>query len=180
VSTHARLQAAWRRRRARLRWLLAKVPLRSNAHRYPGVRWFGGVRDRGYLWSFRSVHLLPAIYVSSVLALLPTYGVQIPIAVAAALLLRANLTVAVGVTLLNNPLTAAPIYVATDRTGLAVLDLLGLTDAMGPVARHGVALTAGGVVVGLALGIAIDLVRRALAWEARAFRRRLDAAQTAG
>jgi uncharacterized protein (DUF2062 family) len=180
VSTHARLRAAWRRRRARARWLLAKVPLRSNANRYPGVRWFAGARERGYLWSFRAAHVLPAIYAGSVLALLPTYGVQIPIAVAAAFLLRANLTVAVGVTMVNNPLTAAPIYFATDRVGIALLDAVGAGAALGIVARHTVALVVGAVVVGLALGAGIDLVRRFAAWEARAFRRRLEAARAAG
>lgn len=180
MSTRARLHTAWRKRRARVRWLLAKVPLRSNAHRYPGVRWFAGARGRGYLWSFRSAHLLPALYVGSMLALLPTYGAQIPIALAMALLLRANLTVLVGLTLVNNPLTAAPIYLATDQTGLALLAVLGVGESFGAIVRHGIALTLGGLVVGLGLGAVLDLARRTIAWEAAMFRRRLDAALMAG
>lgn len=175
MSAEDRLLAAWRGRRRRMRWLLRKLPLRSNAHRYPGVRWFKAARERGYLWSFRTAHLLPALYVGSVLALLPTYGLQIPIAMLAVLLLRANLTIAVGLTLLNNPLTVGPIYLATDRAGLAVLEAFGVGASFGQVLRHGVALTVGGVVVGLGVGFMLDLARRALAWEARSFRRRLDA-----
>ena len=162
--------AAWRRRRRRLRWLLGKLPLRSNVHRYPGVRWFArGAREHAFLWSFRPAHLVPALYFGSVLMLMPTYGLQVPIALGAALLLRANLTAAVGLTLLNNPLTAGPLYLATDRIGLAVLAGLGI-EAGGVVARHAAALVLGAVVGGLALGLLLDLARRALGWEARRFR----------
>jgi uncharacterized protein (DUF2062 family) len=171
MSDDATRLAAWRRRRRRLRWLLRKLPLRSNVHRYPGVKWFArGARSHAFLWSFRTAHLVPALYFGSVLMLLPTYGLQIPIALGAALLLRANLTVAVGLTLLNNPLTAAPIYLATDRIGLAVLHALGLADGVGAVARHAAALVIGAVVAGLGLGLVLDLGRQAMGWEARRFR----------
>lgn len=163
----------WRARRRRLRWLLRKLPRRANLHRYPGIRRFAAAaRKRPFLWSFKRAQILPAVYVGTVLSLMPTYGIQFIIAFAAALLFRANLTVMAGLQLINNPLTAAPIYLATDFTGMWLISETGVGYGLNTVGTHFNALIIGAVVCGLALATGVDLVWRGLAWEAGRFRQR--------
>lgn len=163
----------WRARRRRLRWLLRKLPRRANLHRYPGIRRFAAAaRKRPFLWSFKRAQILPAVYVGTVLSLMPTYGIQFLIAFAAALLFRANLTVMAGLQLINNPLTAAPIYLATDLTGMWLIAETGIGYGLNPIGTHFNALILGAVVCGLGLALGVDLLWRGLAWEAGRFRRR--------
>lgn len=163
----------WRARRRRLRWLLRKLPRRANLHRYPGIRRFAAAaRKRPFLWSFKRAQILPAVYVGTVLSLMPTYGIQFIIAFAAALLFRANLTVMAGLQLINNPLTAAPIYLATDLVGMWLIVETGIGHGLNTVGTHFNALIIGAVVCGLGLAFLIDLLWLGLAWEAKRFRQR--------
>lgn len=163
----------WRARRRRLRWLLRKLPRRANLHRYPGIRRFAGVaRKRPFLWSFKRAQILPAVYIGTVLTLMPTYGIQFLIAFAAALLFRANLTVMAGLQLINNPLTAVPIYLATDFVGMWLILETGFGQGLNDAGTHFNALILGAMLCGLALAVGVDLLWRGLAWEAGRFRRR--------
>ena len=166
----------WRARRRRLRWLLKKLPRRANLHRYPGIRRFADIaRKRPFLWSFKRAQILPAVYVGTVLSLMPTYGIQFIIAFAAALLFRANLTVMAGLQLINNPLTLAPIYLATDFVGMWMIVETGIGYGLNSAGTHFNALILGAVACGLGLAVGVDLLWRGLAWEAGRFRRRLHA-----
>lgn len=161
-------------RRRRLRWLLKKLPRKANVSRYPGLKRFAdAARKRPWLWSFKRAQILPAVYVGTVLTLMPTYGIQFLIAFGAAMLFRANLTVIIGLQLINNPLTAAPIYLFTDWLGMAIIGSAGYGEGMNAVSTHFNALVLGGVVAGLALAVLVDLLWRLLAWEARHFSRQL-------
>jgi uncharacterized protein len=104
-------------RRQLRRWLPTPESLQS--HRT--LRWLGPLLRRPWLWQLnrRGVALGAAIGVF--------FGVLVPllqIALAAvfAIALRANLPVAAATTLVSNPLTYAPIWVAAYRTGAAVLE----------------------------------------------------------
>lgn len=164
----------WRARRRRLRWLLKKLPRRANVDRYPGIRRFAAAaRRRPYLWSFKRAQVLPALYVGTVLSLMPTYGIQFLVAFFAALLFRANLTVMAGLQLITNPLTAAPIYLGTDWVGMWLIEHTGYGHGINAVGTHVNALVVGGVVGGLALAFVLDLLWRLLAWEAGHFRQQL-------
>jgi hypothetical protein len=164
----------WRARRRRLRWLLKKLPRRANLERYPGIRRFAAAaRSRPYLWSFKRAQIVPAVYVGTVLSLMPTYGIQFLIAFAAAVLFRANLTVTAGLQLITNPLTAAPIYLATDWVGMWLIRHSGYGVGINEVGTHVNALILGGIICGLALAFGIDLLWRLLAWEAAHFRQQL-------
>jgi uncharacterized protein (DUF2062 family) len=115
----------WARIR-RLKLLLRFVPRRAALHRYPLVGRFAHlVRVRAYLWSFKSSHLRPAFYAGAVLAFWPVMGIQLPLAFAAALLLRANVMVMGALQFITNPFTAAPLYFGTYHLGRRVLALLG-------------------------------------------------------
>ncbi len=159
-----------RARRRRLRWLLKKLPRKANVGRYPGLgRFADAARKRPWLWSFKRAQILPAVYVGTVLSLMPTYGIQFVIAFGAALLFRANLTVMAGLQLITNPLTIAPIYLFTDWLGMRIIGSTGYGEGMNTVGTHFNALVLGGVVAGVALAFLVDLLWRALAWEARHF-----------
>jgi uncharacterized protein (DUF2062 family) len=177
VSLQAQLEKKLHRlraRRRRLRWLLKKLPRKANVGRYPGLKRFAdAARKRPWLWSFKRPQILPAVYVGTVLSLMPTYGIQFVIAFGAAMLFRANLTVMAGLQLITNPLTAAPIYLFTDWLGMWIIGSTGYGEGLNSVGTHFNALVLGGVVAGLVLAFLVDLLWRLLAWETRHFSRQL-------
>jgi len=118
-----------RRIRRVKRWL-RPLPRRSNIHRYPILwRFSESARKRIYLWSFRVDDAVPALYAGFILALMPLYGIQIPIAFCLALLLRANLPILVGLQMLSNPLTIPPFWLAAHQVGASVLSIVGIETA---------------------------------------------------
>ncbi len=164
----------WRRRRRRIRRLLKPLPRRANLRRYPLIRRFADMAARApWLWSFQYGPVVRALYLGAILAFMPTYGVQVFIAFFVALFLRANLTLIIALQFVTNPLTLVPAYYLTDRVGMAVLKLLGITGAHGVLLTHTRALFVGGVVVGLVVGGLLHIIWIGLAWEARWFRARL-------
>lgn len=164
----------WLLRRRRLRKLLRPLPRRANVARYPVIKWFAErARRAPYLWSFKRAQVIPALYVGSVLAFLPLVSVQFMLAFAAALLLRANVTLLMGLQMITNPLTIAPIYAFTAWVGYLLMDAFGLGRDLGEALRLTQALLIGGTVVGLGVGLLADLSWRFLAWEARVFREKL-------
>lgn len=115
------------RRIRRVKKWLRPLPRRANIHRYPVLRYFSkAAKKRIYLWSFRSEDVLPSIYVGSVLTFLPIYGLQIPLALFFALILRSNLPVFVGLQLITNPFTVLPIWFALFQIGHHTLSLFGI------------------------------------------------------
>jgi uncharacterized protein len=181
-----RQQQRWRSRKKRLKRILKPLPRRGNVERYPIVKWFANAaRKRPYLWSFKRQNVLPAVYVGTILSLMPTYGIQLIIAFAAAWLIRANLTVMVGLQFITNPLTIAPIYWFTDWVGLQVMKYTGIGtpppeidsmgDLMNSVGTHFNALVIGGIVVGVIASFVVDGLWRFFAWEARHFNQQLQA-----
>jgi uncharacterized protein (DUF2062 family) len=107
-----------RRTKQLLRWL----PRRARLHKYPLIGRFADyARSRSYLWSFRTEHVRGGFYLGSILSLLPTLGVQLPIALLLAVFLRLNFMVVGGLQFLTNPFTAAPIYYSTYQLGHAII-----------------------------------------------------------
>ena len=121
-----RLQRQRRDRVARVKRVLRWMPRRATVHKYPVLRWFGeAARKRSYLWCFRLRAAIPAIYAGCILALLPLYGIQLPMAIALAFLLRANLPILFSAQFITNPLTALPVYFACYQTGRAIFHAFG-------------------------------------------------------
>ncbi len=115
-----------RRIRRVKRWM-RHLPRRSNIHRYPILgRFAEGARKRIYLWSFRVEDAVPALHAGFILALMPLYGIQIPIAFCLALLLRANLPILVGLQMLSNPITILPFWYAAYQVGSSVLSIVSV------------------------------------------------------
>lgn len=164
-----------RARLRRLRRLLRPLPRRGNIARYPIIKWFANAaRSRPYLWSFRRAHIIPALYVGSVLSIIPLYGIQLPLAFVAALLLRGNLTVMAGIQFVSNPLTVAPIYYANYVVGAWLIDVTGIGMGHDTVATKINAMFIGGTIIGLGMAVAIDLLWRFAEWEAKRFKSRME------
>ena len=111
----------------RVKWWLRPLPRRANLHRYPILKFFTkAARKRIYLWSFRVENAVPAIYAGCILTLMPIYGIQIPIALLLAILLRANLPIIAGLQMVSNPITAIPIWYAGYQVGRSFLSVIGV------------------------------------------------------
>ncbi|MEY3000914.1 MAG: hypothetical protein RL648_1128 [Verrucomicrobiota bacterium] len=112
---------------ARVKRILRWMPRRSNMHRYPVLRWFKSLTPkRPEIWSFRVKRVVPALYGGFVLSLLPLYGVQLPLSVILAWLIRANLPVFFSLQFITNPFTLLPIYFACFQVGRIFLALFGM------------------------------------------------------
>jgi len=164
-----KIQERYRRIR-RTKRLLRPLPRRATLHRYPFLKRFAHVaRRRPYLWSFRVRKMTPSFYAGSIIALMPFYGFQIPLAFVAALALRSNLPIAVALQFITNPLTLW-LYYFTHSVGEWVIRTFGYTfpdSTMGQVIAVPAAASAGGVICGTCLGAALDLIYRLLAYEAK-------------
>lgn len=115
----------------RVKQMLRFMPRRAVMHKYPVVGRFADVaRKRAYLWSFKPAAMRPAFYAGSILSLLPVMGVQLPLALMLALLLRANFMVLGGLQFITNPFTAAPIYYATHQLGAYVIKTVGFGESL--------------------------------------------------
>ncbi|MGB0743607.1 MAG: DUF2062 domain-containing protein [Opitutales bacterium] len=126
-------ETKWRRIRRVKRWL-RPLPRRATIHRYPVLKWFSeAARKRAYIWSFRVENAVPAIYAGSILTLMPLYGIQLPLSLLMALLLRGNLPILVGLQVVSNPLTVLPIWFSAYQIGRHFLGVLGV-EAL-PLAR---------------------------------------------
>lgn len=162
------------RRRRFARRLLRPLPRRANVTRYPVIKWFAEhASRRPFLWSFKREHVIPALYGGAILAFLPLFGVQFLAAFGAALLLRCNLTITVGLQFITNPFTLLPIYGFTGYVGNSVMRMLGLGGDLGFVLGGANALVVGGIIVGISVALLADIAWRIAAWEAKRFRARM-------
>lgn len=141
----------------RLRRFMRHLPRRTNVSRYPGLKRFSGrIKGLPYLWVYKGPPLVRALYLGSVITLLPLFGAQIVTGLGAALLFRANLPVIIALAFVSNPLTAAPIFFATYKTGKAILGITG-ASGWGTAASLVPALSLGGIVCGVAMGAGLHL-----------------------
>lgn len=108
-----------------------------------------------------------ALYVGSVVSLLPLYGVQIFVGALAAIAFRCNLPTVAALSLITNPLTSPAIYYGTYKLGRWLLECAGV-DGLTTAAALAPAFTVGGIVAGVALGACFHIAQ--IAWQRRADR----------
>ncbi|MCX6936728.1 MAG: DUF2062 domain-containing protein [Verrucomicrobia bacterium] len=122
---HRRLHFA-RIRRAKF-WLKF-MPRRARFHTYPVVGRFAAfARKRNYLWSFNYINIRPALYLGSVLTLIPIPG-QIPLGFLLCLLFRSNFMVMGALQFVSNPATGPFFLYGTYKLGAITLDLTSLSS----------------------------------------------------
>lgn len=103
-------------RRTLRRWL----PSRDALRRKRSLRWLGPLLERAWLWQFNRRRVAAGIGIGVFFGLLIPV-LQIAFAAMFSLLLRANLPAAVLSTLVSNPFTYAPLFVAAYRVGKFLL-----------------------------------------------------------
>lgn len=170
TSDESKLQMLRHARIRRVKQLLKWLPRKANLERYPILKWFAkAARRRPYLWSFKVSNCTPAFYFGSLIACMPLMGIQIVFAFAAALFLRANLPITIGLQAISNPLTITILYPLNFMIGRRLMDFFGIGIGLNPIMGGMHAVFVGGVVLGLALGAVLDLLYRFMAHEAAKF-----------
>lgn len=96
------------------------IPTREQIQQNRWLRWLGPSLLHPRLWRFSRRGVAVGVALGVFFGLLIPIA-QIPMAAGAAVLMRANVPVAVGSTLVTNPFTFAPIYYLAHRLGSAVL-----------------------------------------------------------
>ena len=114
----------------RLRALLPD-PERLQQNRW--LRWLGPALQRRHLWHFSRKGVALGVALGVFFGLLIPVA-QIPAAATSAVLLRANLPMAVASTLVTNPVTFAPVYLAAYQLGRLVLGEGAAPGAQGDAA----------------------------------------------
>jgi uncharacterized protein len=102
-----------------------KLPTRQIIRDNRWLRWLAPFCGHPRLWHFNRRGVAAGIALGIFFGLLIPIA-QIPFAAGTAVLLRANVPVAIGSTLVTNPVTVAPVYIAAYYLGSAVL---GVADA---------------------------------------------------
>ena len=119
------------RLRSAKKWL-KYMPRRSTFKKYAVLNWFGdSMLKRRYLWSFKSEHVVPALYSGWILTLLPVMGAQTFIAAALALIFRANVMILIALQMISNPLTVGFLWPIEYKVGKIFLKLLDKTNNLG-------------------------------------------------
>ena len=103
-------------RRRIQRWLPSPEKVRSNR----SLRFIAPLLERPWLWQISRRRVAAGAAIGVFFGFLIPL-LQIAAAAAAAILMRANLPVAAVSTLVTNPFTFAPVYIAAYHTGAAVL-----------------------------------------------------------
>jgi len=97
----------------RLKQFLKLMPRRTNVHRYPFLKYFSEWAKRNdFFWSIKPDKVIPALYLGSIITILPVQGVQLPLSLIGAWAFRTNLAVTVGLQFLSNAFTLPIIYAA--------------------------------------------------------------------
>lgn len=143
--------------------------------------------------------MISAIYVGSILTMLPLYGVQLGLAFIASLVFRANLMIAVALQFVSNPFTIPFLYWLEYKTGDFVLTTFGFSfhedvipyfsevaeeEAIAVVTEGGTrprwgywifATMIGGFVLGLGLAVILSLTYQLILSKTRLFANRANA-----
>jgi uncharacterized protein (DUF2062 family) len=98
----------------------AWLPTRESLHNNRWLRWMGPALSHTRLWHFSRKGIALGVALGIFFGLLLPVA-QMPVSAAFAMLLRANLPMAVASTFITNPVTFGPVYYGAYRLGKVVL-----------------------------------------------------------
>jgi uncharacterized protein len=101
-------------------WFKKKLPNREDLHNSRWLRWLGPTLQHPRLWHMSRRGIAMGLAIGVFFGLLIPVA-QIPFSAAVAVVVRANLPVAVASTLVTNPVTFGPLYFGAYRLGKFVL-----------------------------------------------------------
>jgi uncharacterized protein len=104
-----------------------RLPSRESLHNNRWLKWLGPILHHPRLWHFSRKGIAMGMALGIFFGLLIPVA-QIPFSAAVAVLLRANLPMAVASTLVTNPVTFGPVYYGAYRLGEFVLGKRAVTD----------------------------------------------------
>lgn len=151
-----------------MRRLRALLPSPHRLATLRGLGWIGPFAARRELWRLERRRVAVGLAIGAFFGIMLPVG-QALLAVAMAIIVRANLPAAVLGTLISNPLTVAPLYAAAYATGAALLGLPLALPAEG-LAEVGKPLLVGATLLAMAAATAAWLMVEAL-WRFVAHRR---------
>lgn len=96
------------------------IPSSSKVKEMPALQFLGGLLHDPNLFHLNRHSVSVAVFIGILVAFLPTLG-QMPLAALLALILRANLPLAVVLCWITNPLTIAPMFYITYEIGRWIL-----------------------------------------------------------
>ncbi len=145
----------------RAKQFLRPLPRKATLHRWPVLKWFAKTaRKRPFLWSFRVREVSIALYAGFIIAFQPLVGLQFVLAIAAALILRANLPVIMGTQLVTNFATMLVIYPVLGVIGHFLIQLFGLELPVSDVGYKASSIILGGIVAALVVAFVLDMIYR--------------------
>jgi len=103
-----------------LKRLLRRLPAREDIQTNRWLRWLGPALAHPRLWHMSRKGVAAGLALGLFFGLLVPIA-QIPLAASAAVLIRANLPVAIGSTLVTNPVTFGPVYYGAYKLGYWML-----------------------------------------------------------
>lgn len=110
------------------RWLKKWLPNHDSMHRDKNTRWIAQwLREHPYLWALNRKTIAKGVGAGLLVAFIPI-PVQIILASLLALLVRANLPIAVVSTLITNPFTFVPINLLIYHIGTSITGGNGISD----------------------------------------------------
>lgn len=101
-------------------WLKKQMPTRESVQHNRWLKWLGPALYHPRLWHMSRKGLALGLAIGIFFGFLIPVA-QIPFSAAAAVLLRANLPVAMGSTLVTNPVTFGPVYYAAYKLGVRLV-----------------------------------------------------------
>lgn len=101
-------------------WLKRHLPTRESVQHNRWLRWMGPALHHPRLWHMSRKGIALGLAIGIFFGLLIPIA-QIPFAAATAVLLRANLPMAIGSTLITNPVTFGPVYYAAYKVGVKLV-----------------------------------------------------------